>query len=166
MVELFNRGRDGLGFAARGFLPGALRLWNSQGSSSGPDCFTSQKVFTPAPDEHNLENLHGAALRSGLSAGRGWTHASGISADIAAGLIGPVSSGEYVSSIGPMLSNSRLFYAALYRHRRVHVGCQDMILAAIPDGSRFGAANVRLLGAPMTTGDKANTLNTLNTPNT
>ena len=28
-----------------------------------------------------------------------------------------------------------------------------MILAAIPDGSRFGAANVRLLGAPMTTGD-------------
>ena len=26
VVELFYRGRDGLGFAARGFLPGALRL--------------------------------------------------------------------------------------------------------------------------------------------
>eukprot|EP01046_Picozoa_sp_COSAG06_P002371 COSAG06_NODE_83_length_25105_cov_69.740913_14_plen_114_part_00 len=52
-----------------------------------------------------------------------------------------------------MLENSRRFYAALYWKRRIHIGCQDMLVAAIPPSARFGAANVAMLGAAMTHAD-------------
>ena len=65
----------------------------------------------------------------------------------------PVTDTDYTADMKLMLENSRRFYAALYWKRRIHIGCQDMLVAAIPPSARFGAANVAMLGAAMTHAD-------------
>ena len=49
--------------------------------------------------------------------------AHGLAADIESGRASAASDDGYTDDIELMLENSRLFYAALYRRRRIHIGC-------------------------------------------
>jgi exonuclease III len=46
---------------------------NTQTGTNRQMNFTSQKVFSPAPDEHHLDNLHDVKLRRDLHDGPGWS---------------------------------------------------------------------------------------------
>lgn len=136
---------------------------NAQSGPSKQTSFQSQRVYVPTPDEHNLENLYDAELRHRLQCGPGWTPAKGLAADIESGRVARVSTTEYTDDEDLMLENSRLFYAALYRQRRIHVTCQDMLIDAIPQAARFSMDEIERLGATPSVADIVEAINDQNT---
>ena len=101
-----------------------------------PVTFTSQAVYVPdLADEHTIDRVADVQLRTELENGPGWSTPAVTPA------FTPVHSDDdddgYVSTREGMLANTRNFYTALYRMRRIHQGCLQRVLRYFPRRNRF-----------------------------
>ena len=54
-----------------------------------------------------------------------------------------------------MLANTRNFYTALYRARRIHKGCIQRVLRYFPRHNRFSPDAIECMAQPLTTAEVA-----------
>ena len=121
-------------------------LFKYIGADQLPTTFTSQKIcLPPKDDEQSIDSIRDPALRAELAAGPGWEPPPSQPDYTAVHDDGT----GYTSTHDGMLANTRNFYMALLRRRRIHRGCRNRVLRCFPK-NRFSAAVVRMLGADAT----------------
>ena len=118
--------------------------------------FTKQKIFRPpaqgdatlADDEQRLDDIADQSLADASL----WTTAKGLARAVMRGeTIAVGAPGEETcTGIDNMMENSRLFYAWLFRQRRVNVKAQDRLVESFPLSEALTQDIVDQLGEPLT----------------
>ena len=134
------------------------QLYKSVQDVHTPTVFSSQKIFKPDPQpEHPIHRIRNPKLQESLRRGPGWEEPR-----LKAEFVGVPDDGTgHTSTPDGMSANAKNFYTDLYRFKRIHKGCQRMILEHYPKENRIPQHILRQLAALVTVEEVIDAINGL-----